>query len=387
VRKINHIQIIYLNDPIMKSFYILAAALATLLFVNEASAQYVAVRSGNWNDDGASSVWIPGAKPPAVCNGCTITINSGAIVTLNTSVTLNGNSVINIGSGGASAASIVIPASGGTDFPSSYNLILHNDGSNPGSQIVLGNDSSFLTATGAGEFDGVLISLSTAPVTYLKQIGNAPSIFSGATVAGGPGTYGLSLTGPVTLTVGSILPIILTNFTAELNKSQVQLNWETSIEENSDHFDVLRLDPANSTWETIGKVAAQGNSSLPVQYAFTDENPRPGVNDYRLQSVDKDGKTALSEIKAVTLGAIEAKIFPNPASDYVNVNLSGTAAGTQSIRLFNQSGQLLIEKKVDNGAGTIVSLPITNFPQGNYLIIVTGPDGSRQVSKLFISRL
>ncbi len=45
--KLNHIQI-NLNDPIMKSVYTLATVLATLLVLN-ASAQYTAVRNGDWS--------------------------------------------------------------------------------------------------------------------------------------------------------------------------------------------------------------------------------------------------------------------------------------------------------------------------------------------------
>ncbi len=161
------------------------------------------------------------------------------------------------------------------------------------------------------------------------------------------------------------------------------------MESNSDHFAVQRLNTniTPSAWETIGTVHAQGNSSLEVQYSFTDQSPLTGVNEYRLESVDRDGKFSYSEIKVVHLGAFGVKVFPNPASDYVNVNISSNASGTQSIRLVSQNGQLLTERKVDNAAGTVVSLPISSYPQGNYLIIVTGADGSRQVSKLFISRL
>jgi hypothetical protein len=372
---------------IMKSVYTLATLLAIMFFVNEASAQFVAVRSGNWNDDGAASVWSPSGKPPAVCNACTITINSGFTVNLNTSVTLANGSVLTIGSGGPSGATLLISASGGTSFATGNNLILPSDGSSPASQILLGNNISVLQAGSAGTYDGVLVSYSTVPVTYFKQVGTSPQFFVDQTPSAfGPAAFGTSLTGPVTLSSSGTLPIILNNFNAVLNKSDVELSWETAVEVNSDHFALQRLNAAATDWETIATLKAKGNSSTTVQYSFLDETPHAGVNEYRIKSVDRDGKFAISEIKVIHLGALDVKVFPNPASDYVNVNLSSTATGVQTIRLVTQAGQLLAERKVDNGAGTIVSMPVNSYPQGNYLIIVTGSDGTRQVSKLFISR-
>lgn len=377
----------------MKSVYTLATVFATLLVLN-VSAQYTAVRNGNWSAaPGPNYVWDLSGQPPALCNSCTITINSGFTVHLNTSITLAAGSTLKVGSDGINAAFLEIGKSNGTDWASSNNILLLNDGLTAPSQVILGSNTSTVnTDNPSNQFDGILIASGTDQTTaaFEKQVGLAPNSFIGTRIlTGGPATFGPTLNGPVTLSSGGILPILLADFNAVLNKSDVDLTWATAMELNSDHFAVQRLNTtvSPSTWEIIGTVHAQGNSSLTVQYSFTDESPLAGVNEYRLESVDRDGKFNYSEIKVVHLGALGVKVFPNPASDYVNVNISSNASGTQSIRLVSQNGQLLTERKVDNAAGTVVSLPISSYPQGNYLIIVTGADGSRQVSKLFISRL
>jgi hypothetical protein len=370
----------------MKSFYILAAALAILLFVNDASAQYTAVRSGNWSvTSGPTTPWDPSGRPPSNCANCTIIINSNVTLTLDMSVTLTGTSEFRIGNDGSAPAKLIIGNSSGTSFATSYNLILSGAGLDITNLKLLFANSS-VDATAAGLRDGVF----TQNGAYVKQVGNRPgTVFNadGSVSSDFPVQGGNLLSGVFTLSSAGPLPILLTDFTAQSEKSEVKLDWTTALEENFDHFAVLRLDLSTNTWETIGKITAKGNSTSATDYSFTDENPHAGVNNYRLESVDRDGRTSLSDIKAVTLAAIEARVFPNPASDFVNVNISSAAVGTQTVRLFNQGGQLLVEKKVDNGSGTIVSLPVTNYPQGNYVIIVTGADGSRQVSKLFISRL
>src|ERR1700733_14948652 len=133
----------------MKKLYPFATLLlATLILFFSAKAQtftggtYTAVRTGfNWNIPSGPNAWDPHGQPPANCINCLIIINSGVTVTLNTSVTLTQGSVLKIGSGGSSAALLQIPSSSGTDWASSFNLILPSDGSSPASQIVLGNNS------------------------------------------------------------------------------------------------------------------------------------------------------------------------------------------------------------------------------------------------------
>jgi hypothetical protein len=291
-----------------------------------------------------------------------------------------------LGSSGVGAAQLVVAGSGASNFTSAHNIILSSAGlDNTKLKILFAN--SFIDATGAAVWDGIFAQNST----YLKQVGNGPwSIFGSdgtpelqTTIQGGN-----FLSGPVGLTGAGPLPITMASFEASLDGNAVSLNWTTAQESNTDHFAVERSTDGGSHWTTIGNVAAAGFSSLPIEYSFVDGTPASGVNDYRLQSIDRDGKPTFSTIRLVRTDLVSGiGVFPNPASDVVNVSLSRNfPSGMLSIRLLNQSGQMLSEKKLENGAGTTISLPVGSYPQGNYLILVTGADGTRQISKLFISR-
>jgi hypothetical protein len=202
-----------------------------------------------------------------------------------------------------------------------------------------------------------------------------------------PASYGTLLGGPITLSSTGTLPIILTGFTAVADNSQVNLTWTTELEINSDHFVVQSSTNAGGSWNNIGTVAAHGNSSTPINYSFTDTKPANGTTEYRLEMVDKNGSTAYSTVVAVRIGlATSVSVYPNPASTYVNIVLGGSATGNVSIRLINTTGQVLIEKTVSNAAGTTVPLNVSNFPQGDYLIVVVGSDGTQQVNKLLITK-
>ncbi|HEY6901868.1 MAG TPA: T9SS type A sorting domain-containing protein, partial [Puia sp.] len=336
------------------------------------SATYTAVLTGNWHDGtGTSPIWFP-TEPPTDCNNCLIVVDVPGTVNLNAHVNLRNNSRLVVG--GTNNTILTVDASGATDFDNAYNVIMANDGTN--STLFLANTSTILNASSAGDYDGVLTSFTNSGVTtYFKQIGNAPSGFIG-TMVGSSATpsYGKTALGAVTLSSTGTLPILLADFGAILNDGSVALSWTTKMESNADHFSVERSTDAGAHWSTIGVVAAHGNSSTALSYHFSDAKAPAGTSQYRLQLVDRDGKYAYSDIKAVRNGMISSvSVYPNPAHDYVNVTVGASAI----VRLLSQSGQTLQEKNVSSPG--MISLPVGSYPQGNYLVVVVAPDGTTQV--------
>jgi hypothetical protein len=222
---------------------------------------------------------------------------------------------------------------------------------------------------------------------YFKQIGNGPSTYSGTTVVNNRDVTTNTMSAGITLTADGTLPITLVDFDAVVDNGSVILSWRTLMESNSDHFDIERSSNGGSNWDVVGKVAAQGNSSIPVSYSFTDANPGSGTFQYRVHGYDKDGRSTLSPIKVVrTTPIANVSVYPNPAKDYVNVSLPASESGMVHIRLISQTGQLLVEKNVTGAGGTVQSFSVSSYPTGNYLVQVISTDGTRQVSKVVISR-
>ncbi|HSZ84401.1 MAG TPA: T9SS type A sorting domain-containing protein, partial [Puia sp.] len=186
--------------------------------------------------------------------------------------------------------------------------------------------------------------------------------------------------------IGNPLPISLINFTAVLNSNNtVSLSWQTTVEVNSDHFDIERSSDG-STWNSIGTVDAQGNSQIVVNYSYLDASPASGVNYYRLNMVDKNGSHSYSNVEVVTMNSIGAfRIFPNPAKDFVNVTLDHVS-GSSTIRLFNFSGQTVFTQQLTKENGNAISIPVQNLAQGTYMLQVSGAGGSLHTGKVIIVR-
>lgn len=355
---------------------------------------YTAVLPGKWHTASGPGIWL-GSEPPANCNNCVINLEvvGGGTIMLNTHLTFTGGTTMTIGDGSGDATTLTMPNSGATDTSNANSINLINDNTNSSIKLMPGADSVTVAPNvgHAGDYDGVFTSQVTTGgsgtvVSAVKEVGFSPNLIVNNTIGASGPVANTFLSGGETLSSSGALPILLSNFTATLGETGVDLDWTTALEINSDHFAVERSTDAGANWEVLGTVAAAGNSALPLNYSFVDTKPAQGTDEYRLQMVDKDGVYKYSDVQAIRMGLVTAvSIYPNPARDNVNITL-GNASGNTLIRLYNQAGQLLQERNVSNTGGSIVTFAVGNYPEGNYVIVAIGEDGSRQTSKLVITK-
>ena len=157
----------------------------------------------------------------------------------------------------------------------------------------------------------------------------------------------------VTITWGAVLPVTLLDFSGKLNGSKVDLNWKTSSENGSDHFDVERSTDA-LLFSFMTKVKAKGYSSISSVYAAADLAPARGMNYYRLKMVDKDGKYVYSKIISIQVNKDDqmyARIIPNPFSDKIQVQMTLTHNGDVTAEFIDMYGRMVLTRKVKGVKG------------------------------------
>ncbi len=111
------------------------------------------------------------------------------------------------------------------------------------------------------------------------------------------------------------VPVEMVNFTAENSLNRAILQWKTASETNSNKFEIERS-PDGISFQKIGETKAAGNSYKPLSYVFVDDNPLSGVNYYRLNEIDFNGKTSETPIISVKfVGKTPQLAFPNPVSN------------------------------------------------------------------------
>jgi hypothetical protein len=180
------------------------------------------------------------------------------------------------------------------------------------------------------------------------------------------------------------LPVILTHFEANLSSGKkVVLSWTTEQEANSDHFTVEKSSDGIH-WQIVTTVKAAGNSSLPLNYTASDETPSTGANFYRIAMIDLNGKTSYTIIKNVRVNAFgHVSLYPNPATDVMNISLADVPRADWSLVIFNHAGQVVGKYKF-NKSTTTATLPVGKYSTGNYVIEIS--DGStKQTNSILIS--
>ena len=157
------------------------------------------------------------------------------------------------------------------------------------------------------------------------------------------------------------LPVSLSSFSADKNKSTATLKWSTQLESNSKGFFVQRN--TGEGWEDrtfVFSAADKGNSNSLITYSYNDPNSFSGISQYRLVQVDLDGSKTYSNIKLVrgediAAGAMQA--YPNPSSSGTMNILLPDISGSYKLILFDVAGRKLKEwEKVNGNIFTLSSL-------------------------------
>ena len=180
------------------------------------------------------------------------------------------------------------------------------------------------------------------------------------------------------------LPVTLTSFTAVKQVNSVQLKWNTASEQNNSYFDVQRSTDGKA-FLNIGKVSGAGNSNASLNYYFTDKNPASGVNYYRLNQVDYDGKSALINPVSVNMGFndVSMTISNIPNSSSLSINFSANQASSGQLIIYNISGQKVYEKAVNLTSGINV-LTVNLLTEDKGIFIATLNNGTQTLREKFV---
>ena len=193
-----------------------------------------------------------------------------------------------------------------------------------------------------------------------------------------------NVSGGGSISTFSVLPVKLTYFNAARNGQNVNLTWQTSIEDNNKGFYVERM-LSNGGWEQVTFVASKapnGNSNSPLSYVLTDFNNSKGISQYRLRQADIDGKQVYSMIRSVRGEGQKSNtiIYPNPSGDgKVNIVFEG-ANSIRDVSLMDVSGKTLKQwKGVTNN-----NIHIDNLNAGFYTVRIVNTETGEQVVEKFI---
>ena len=185
-------------------------------------------------------------------------------------------------------------------------------------------------------------------------------------------------------------PVELVEFKANVEESNINLEWKTATEINNYGFEIERQTAnddnhssfVNSQWSDIGFVKGNGNSNSPKNYSFTDNSIKYGYKyKYRLKQIDNDGDYKYSSEIEVTVNSAPkdyslSQNYPNPFNPSTTINYQLAKTGKVVLKVYDILGKevaALVNEYKDAGnysvefsaeAGTSHSV---NLPSGIYI--------------------
>ncbi len=140
-----------------------------------------------------------------------------------------------------------------------------------------------------------------------------------------------------------------------------------------------------TTYGKLGEVKAAGNSNTERNYSFLDKEFAADYNYYRLEMVDKDNKSKLSDVVIVrnTKNSQGLFVINNPFNSYIDVRFGKVPQGQVKLQLTDVSGKLIQTEIFNSLSQNIVrwNVPSTTLSKGVYVLSAVA-DGKRYAIKV-----
>ena len=346
----------YIMDVILKS-----KTMRNLFFIVLMLLSYVNIKAQSYCDIQQYMSALPNAVPVGVPTFCVFDVFNDASGTTCTYPVGSVEAVLSIPSNGLTFVSILSPAHNAY-FDWAYDPI---------ENVVRGVNHTAI-GDGEGDFNVTVKLIGSALPSYptirilgltLGQNPDGP-IFPSNAPENDNSAAGVQIQAP--------LPISLFGFNGESrNCDYIHLNWSTSTEVNNDYMEILRSKDGKQ-FVSIGKVRGT-NSIFGDSYSFDDKTDlEPGKNYYyRIKQVDLDGRINLLNVILVRHYCKnmipEMAVFPNPASELINVSFSGLEKDQKTdLVITNKLG--MVVKKLNVDTEDVSEIQINDLPSGIYKI-------------------
>ncbi len=178
-------------------------------------------------------------------------------------------------------------------------------------------------------------------------------------------------------TAATTLPVKLAYYNATVNNCISSINWKSETEASFNRYEV-EYSKDGINFESVSRVNGKGDNTT---YAITHNPGGYGKAYYRLKLVDIDGKIDYSRIVALDVNCSKVSVmaYPNPARNFINVNITGADNKGTMVQLFNTAGQVMLNKTLQNGT---TQLDISRMASGVYQLRLVNSNGTENIKVL-----
>lgn len=255
------------------------------------------------------------------------------------------------------------------------------------------NNIMFVYGTGNNLNDGFSNAILTNGFTDFISVNSGTHASSTVTYADNNTTWPGAGRAYTFTSTGGTLPVTFLNFSGYKDGTSNQLRWATANESNNRGFEVQRS-PDGINFSVLGFVdskALGGNSTSVLNYTVTDYNVTGIRQYYRLRQVDIDNRSDFSNIILIEgekpSGLTIDRLFPNPVSTTVNVQISSPDKDKITVLITDMAGRVVMQKVMNVEAGiNTVPVDISQLNKANYMLKVTTAKGPTKSFKVVVSK-
>ncbi|HMI78524.1 MAG TPA: T9SS type A sorting domain-containing protein, partial [Ferruginibacter sp.] len=189
--------------------------------------------------------------------------------------------------------------------------------------------------------------------------------------------------------VGNILPAQFLDFSGVLQNTMVPLKWTIITVKDIDHFEIERSTD-NASYIKVGTVSDAVRLNEQQSFDFTDNIS--GINNeiiyYRLKIIGKAGEIQYSNVLIIRRAPNKSivTIMPNPASNYVTINIAVDKNTRAGISIIDKVGKKILAQNENLIKGTNnLTLDLSKYSEGVYAIVIETTD-EKIVKQLIIVR-
>jgi surface protein len=191
------------------------------------------------------------------------------------------------------------------------------------------------------------------------------------------------------ITNGSLspLPVSIIDFKGIVKNDIISLNW-TVADEN----DLTRYDVYSSTDGINFSLSGSVTATMPERglktYQFQDLSNKSALVYYRLKSINNDETGEWSSIVALhtTKTAVNntMKVYPNPATDFINLEFDGIDPSNFNVLVMDMSGKVIYKLDGVETAINQYTLPLNGIESGMYIVQLSDEFGNTTINRFSI---
>jgi hypothetical protein len=172
------------------------------------------------------------------------------------------------------------------------------------------------------------------------------------------------------------------NVKEELNKARIE--WISSGGFNNDYFVIQRLD--NNTGKFLDHKTINAASKKELEYYVDyDNDPQEGDNWYQVKVVYNNGDAKVTEPVVATFNKQNvAKIFPNPATDQINVDLKSYEGKPVTLYLYDNFGRTVLTRQIQAAQALPVTIDLESQMMGQYVLRIVSQGKKDKIQPVVI---